>query len=276
MKPLVGLPVMGRPKTTRKVLEALFSHSNRSDYDLVVVDQASGPEMQEVLNDFRTEIDEIYRFDYNIGLVFAVNYWMLKRKPGQNCIRLDDDCIIVVPNWLELMMTVAKDSGVGNICGRRPSFWSGSQGRFEYFKNLVHIGTVNGIPVEFIDPTGLVGPFWMVTDELLQKIGYVNEVTCEDETDFTIRSYLAGFTACYVPDAVILQPQDEIPIKPKVHMNRLLVQKNKDKVLDFYAGYRSPERKIYLGTRFLPKTCSPEYLKQSEENWRLCESFKDK
>ena len=49
----------------------------------------------------------------------------------------------------------------------------------------------------------------LVTNKVIEKIGFMNEADALDDIDFYHRVIGAGFKSCYIPDILARQPQVE-------------------------------------------------------------------
>jgi len=273
MKPfLIGLCVLGRPKTTRLVLEALSKHTDRNMYDLVVVSQNASREVIESVVEFTP--DKLIYNDWNTGVVFGQNLAMTHRKPGQHYIKIDDDCIILRPGWLDIFQKVLEDRTVGSALGRRPTFWIDSEVRRGYFNNYsVTPREINGIWTEDSGGVGLVASWWCLKGEVLDKIGPFNEATSSDDIDWGVRALAEGYKSLWVPDVVIIQPQDEVQNHPQADATKIMVSINYRKALEY--AIRCRKEKVVIGSRFTGFVgCSKEYIEHSERNWTRFENFK--
>lgn len=274
MKPFViGLCVLGRPKTTHRVLEALGKHTDRNMYNLVVISQNASKEVVDPVLEFAPDVLCIN--EWNTGVVFGQNQAMTYRQPGQHYIKIDDDCIILRPGWLDIFQKVLENPTVGSALGRRPTFWIDSPDRKGYFNSYsVTPREINGIWTEDSNGVGLVASWWCMKGEVLDKIGPFNEATSTDDVDWGIRALAEGYKSLWVPDVVIMQPQEEKQDHPQSWATKIMVSINWKKALEY--AIRCKKEKIVIGSRFTGfKGCSKEYIEASERNWTRFENYKD-
>ncbi len=267
MKPLIGICFMARPKTTKRCLEALFSHTDRSKFDLVGVNQNAIPEVQEILYTYKKEFDGFWDNEFNTGIIFGNNQAMSLRRPGQSYIKLDDDVIILANNWLELFEKVLSEKDIGTCLGRRPTFWLDMPGRFEYYKSMPKEER-NGIWIE-VSEGGLVGCWWGIKGEVLDQLGYLNESTNNDDFDYWFRAHLAGWKSVYIPDAVCHQLDIEENTHKTAGLMKKVVALNSGSQ-HIYNRYYGLTKNYYLESRFGGWFNSdPGYRMESDINWTI-------
>ncbi|MCR4436853.1 MAG: glycosyltransferase family 2 protein [Clostridiales bacterium] len=103
--PLVSYLTFNRLGLTVRNLNALLRTTD--DFELHIVDNNSQDDTWEFiqsLNDSR--IKSKIRFPVNAGPIYAVNYNLVQRKPGQYFIALDSDVYIYTPDWITRFMRV--------------------------------------------------------------------------------------------------------------------------------------------------------------------------
>lgn len=271
-KILIGLSVLGRPKTTRKCLKALFSYTNRNTYELIVTDQDATPEVKEVLYEYRKEFDDLISNEFNNGIVFSHNKMISMRKPRQSYLKLDDDVLLVTSDWLDLINKALNYKDIGSALCLRPTFWYDAPGRKEFFyKDIICEERDNDFWLQ-ISPkdAGVVGCCWALKGEILDQLGYFNEDLSCDDLDMPIRINQLGFKNCYVPNAVIFQPFDEENGHKRKWIAKALYNKNISKSAAYNTLYHNM-RCLYLESRFGGWFNSdPGYIKGSDENWEFC------
>lgn len=270
MKPLLITQVLGRPQTTARCFDFLTTHTDMSELEWVVVDQDSTEAVKDVIKYCGYEGPQsIIKRDFNSGIVFGINEAIAKyRKPGQSIIKLDDDVIIESPDWLNLFQIVLQDPKIGSCLGRRPTFFIDEPSRFEVYKSMPKM-QINEVWVE-VATVGVVGCWWMIKGEVIDKMGYLNEVTQNDDWDYWHRMKLAGWDSVYIPDAVCKQPFDEPVNHPTYGIMKKMIDQQKMVQNAYNALY--DQRQLYLGTIFSPQDGDMvSYLNKSNANY---EDFK--
>ncbi len=268
MKPLLISQVLGRPSTTAKCFDALLRNTDRNEFEWVIVDQNSSQKVKDVIKHY--EPNYLLKRDFNSGIVFGMNEAIAKyRQLGQSVIKLDDDVLILNPNWLSLFNEILSYSDMGTCLGRRPTFFIDEPSRFEVYKTMPREER-NGIWLEFAT-IGVVGCWWMIKGEVLDKIGYLNSASQNDDYDFWYRTKRAGWDSVYIPDATCIQLSDEPVDHPTYGIMKKIVEKNRSLQLAYNALYDLNH--LYLGTRFAPREDDMvSYINKSQANW---EEFKN-
>lgn len=91
-----------RPKMTELVIRTIHRNTPREDFRLVVFDNGSNIETQEMLNNLadNSYIDELIKFSDNMGLEFARQYMLNQATQSNFFIDIDNDCLPRV-GWLQ-------------------------------------------------------------------------------------------------------------------------------------------------------------------------------
>jgi len=263
MKPLVILQVLGRPKTTKDCINALIRTASKKDFDFCIVDQDSSSEVKKVI--WSLSPDYMLTREFNSGIVFGINEAIAKyRKPGQTIIKLDDDVVLQTPGWLDLFQKVLDDSKIGSCLGRRPTFWIDAPGRLKYYIDMPKY-EIDGIWVEE-SLGGLVGCWWAIKSQVIDKIGYLNEATQNDDADYFYRMLISGWKSVYIPDAVCYQPFDEKIDHPTYGIVKRLVQQQDQLANTYYMIYN--DGRVHLPSRFKNDGEPRFYLKEAEKMWQ--------
>jgi len=163
-KPLTIVTTFGRLGITKLTLTSL--EPSVKDLDLVVVDNGSGKEMQDWLEDWAMRNDaRTILLGENIGCPRALNMALAYRKAGQAVIKLDNDIRILTPGWpAGLRRLEAYWRGTGRDLAMVSAYYEPWQeqrirGRGTYeFKQVWHIQPVVGHAVyhtaDFMDRVG--------------------------------------------------------------------------------------------------------------------------
>jgi GT2 family glycosyltransferase len=211
---------------------------------------------------------------FNTGIVFGHNAIMAERGRGQHYIKIDDDCFIMTPNWLEIFSNVLAKREVGSVVGRRPSFWLDAPGRKGYFENYVIPEEINGVWVEKMEGNGCVGCWWCMKGEVLDEIGPFNEASSNDDQDWQVRASYLGYESMYVPDVAIQQMGEEPCIHPQSKANYAITAQNRGIQQMYLDSYK--RGKIRLGSKFKGyENCDDMYRTLSEKNMDWFRRFKN-
>lgn len=274
MKPLIGICALGRPETLEKCLTALWQHTDRSQYELAILDQDAIPQVKEIIKDAYIDFNIVLHNDFNTGIVFGHNYLMSLRKPRQTYIKLDDDCILESPDWLELILKALNYNDIGSALCIRPTFWFDAPGRKEFFCKEIEIVEKDKDFWIQISPqdAGVVGCAWALKGEVLDQLGYFNEDLNCDDLDMPIRINQLGLKNVYLPDCVIKQPQ-EVNTHHRKWIAKALYNKNVMKSQRYSVLYHKGQQ-LYLESRF-GGWCKATslYIVGSNENWEFCKNI---
>jgi len=277
VKPLVGLLVIDRPKTTRRCIQAILKTVDRKSFDWVVVDNGSNDQTQDMLSHYRSEFDQLVRYDWNTGCTFGTNKWMSFRQPGQHCMSLNADTWVQSEGWLKAMLDVLEEPGIGIVAGRRPEFWIDTPGRFNFLRSgNVEPREIRGHWCEMVAGGAVIMPFTMIRGEVVDQIGFMNESTNADDIDYNPRVFISGWQTCYCTDIIFYQPQDEAQNHRGYDANRALLNKCLQRYQADLQRYHLT-KSVYRGTRFLPETMNdPLYTSMSDTNWKFFREWDEK
>ena len=189
---------------TRKTLESLAGTVNMSKNRIVVVDNGSCSATKWLyagmadIFDFTLIVNES-----NVGTAAAINQAWRHRKPGEHCVKMDNDVVIHQRNWPHLMELVfAIDPDIG-ICGLKrmdlaEAPWAVGDMK-STLRMLPHKPGQRWIVVEEVK--GVMGTCQAFSSALLDRIGYLTQpgVYGFDDSLASIRARLAGFKRVFLP-----------------------------------------------------------------------------
>lgn len=140
----------------------------------------------------------------NVGTARAINQAWSKRKPGENCIKMDDDIVINQSGWIEEMeAAIEADPLIGQVGLKRKDCWEYPGHEHEDWRSelkmLPHVPGHPWIVVEKVKH--VIGSCVMHSAALLDKVGglYQPGLYGYDDVIMSHRSYLAGFYSCFLP-----------------------------------------------------------------------------
>jgi GT2 family glycosyltransferase len=153
-------------------------------------------------------ISRVIYNEANIGTAEAINKVWKGRKPGQHCIKMDDDVKIYTPGWVELMIeAIKRDPTIGIIGLKRKDCCESPENpdhnyRSKYL-NVPHVPGEKWIVVE--QCKHIIGTCQMYNSALLDKIGYLYQPSLYgyDDVLASYRSELAGFKNVFLPQIEI-------------------------------------------------------------------------
>lgn len=104
MKPLVVITTFGRLNETKATLDTLeASITKDGPIKLVIIDNGSGPEMEDYLRSRPWKLDDVYVncLGQNVGCPKALNIALEHREQGQHVVKIDNDVETLTHGWVE-------------------------------------------------------------------------------------------------------------------------------------------------------------------------------
>lgn len=116
-----------RPEYLNICLQSIAVTSYNNNYEVIVVDNASGQESQDYLNDIEGEI-KVIRNDKNIFWGPAANKgYEAANKNSKYIVFMHCDVVITNPAWLDLMINVLESQGAGYLGVEMQSYYMENQ-----------------------------------------------------------------------------------------------------------------------------------------------------
>jgi len=194
-----------RTALTLATLKSLAWTVNWSEHRLIVVDNGSCDETQEMYKEAGDHIPyRLYRNEKNMGTANAINRAWRERRPGEHCIKIDNDVVINQPHWVDWMEDVFQRAPDIGICGlKRNDLEECPWSENEWYKSKLYM-----LPHER-------GQRWMVVEEvghvmgtcqayssaLLDKIGYLYQGNWKygfDDSLAATRAQVEGFKSVFL------------------------------------------------------------------------------
>lgn len=193
----------GRALMTQKTLDTIYDTVDFSKHRLIVIDNGSCELSKQWLRSLG-EIGSVITLPENIGTAKAINLAWKQRKPGEHCIKIDNDVVIHQSNWIEEMEEViARDPKAGQVGLKRKDLWEHpaheNPERRSFLYMLPHQPGERWIVVE--KSKHVMGTCVMHNAALLDKVGYLYQpgLYGYDDVLMSWRSNLAGFYNCFLP-----------------------------------------------------------------------------
>ena len=117
------IPVFNRPNEIKELLESFIKLSSEKDFEIVIIEDGSTNDCQEVINNFKNNLHISYYKKNNTGPGDSRNYGM-KMAKGSYFIILDSDCLLP-ENYMNHCMNNLKHNYVdcfGGVDGSHDSF----------------------------------------------------------------------------------------------------------------------------------------------------------
>lgn len=210
---LIGMAVYSTEENKKdecleKTLESLRRTVDFNKSRLMLSVNASTQKTKEILLENRDIISFISWNNKNLGTAEAINLLWFNRRPGEHCIKMDDDVVIansgVHCDWVELMEEAIRAyPQIGIIGMKRKDCIETTVNADPNFKSeliqLPHISGHRWIVIE--KAQHIMGTCTMYNSALLDKIGYLYQPAQYgyDDTLACHRSEFAGFINCFLP-----------------------------------------------------------------------------
>lgn len=190
-------------KTMYSLAETVDWHKHR----LIVVDNASCEDTQELLGFVGLQGDPcpytLIRNAENRGTANAINQAWQHRKPGEHCVKMDNDVVIQQAGWADWIEDVfSRDSKIG-ICGLKrkdlaESPWAEREEYRSAIRMLAHRDGERWLVVERV--RHVIGTVQGYSSLLLDKIGYLAQPSLYgfDDSLAAVRAKVAGFQSVFL------------------------------------------------------------------------------
>jgi GT2 family glycosyltransferase len=193
----------GRSSLTDRTIDSLMSTVDLTEHRLIIIDNASCVETKRILG-YNESLYEVITLPENIGTAKAINIAWKQRKPGEHCIKIDNDVVIHREGWVEEMEeAIARDQGIGQVGLKRKDLWESPDNpisdRRSTLYMLPHQPGERWIVVE--KSKHIMGTCVMHNSALLDKVGYLYQPSLYgfDDVLMSWRSNLSGFYNCFLP-----------------------------------------------------------------------------
>lgn len=198
-----------RTNITRKCLMSLRDTVDLTKYRLFFIDNNSCQETKNLLKGFQTEYPcTIITNEENIGTAEAINLAWKERRPGEDCMKIDNDVVWYQKGWVELMAeAIHRDRNIGIIGLKRKDCWEKpSNPDADYKSELIMLPQTAGEKWIVVEKAKhIIGTVQMYNSDLLEKIGYLYQPSLYgyDDVMASWRSQIAGFKNVFLPQIEI-------------------------------------------------------------------------
>ncbi len=204
----------GRTELTKRTIRSIRDTVNFDKHRMIVVNNGSCFDTR----NFLASIPTIGVIDLpeNIGTARGLNLVWKERRPGEHCLKIDNDCVIHDEGWLDILEEcVERDDGVmlngkkhrlGIVGLKRKDLteWvlkpKGTNDH-SFFHPFPHDKTKfqRWMAVEVVNHC--IGTCCLFSSALLDKIGYLYQfgVYGLDDGLAAVRAHAAGFYSCFWP-----------------------------------------------------------------------------
>lgn len=241
----IAVATYDRLEATKQCLESIHEKTD-CEYKLTVVDNGSQQDTVDYLMEMYSNqlIDDLYLFGKNMGVACAYNL-ALSFSSEDFIVRLDNDIIIINPDWANVMIdflsTYKEIATIG----------------FHVWKNCPN-ESVAGLSdhVAFIARSYTTGACCMFRRDVHERLGYWCEdygLYGEEDKDFGIRVYEAGMTAGYIDKKEKYLIHEHIPHFSN-NIEGLRCNNNRIKSLRMFLLnqilYKNKKRDIHVARKF--------------------------
>ena len=148
-----------RTGLTEKCIESLGRTVNFTRHRLFVCDNASCDETLYLYKVLKLKVPFIViHNNENLGTATAINKAWALRRPGEHCVKMDNDCVVHEQDWPDLMEDVFRRDPAIGICGlKRKDIWESPEDphpRGDYYQSKLEM-----LPHE-------PGERWLVIEEV--------------------------------------------------------------------------------------------------------------
>lgn len=194
----------GRTEITAKVLNQIHRTVNWARHRMILVDNNSCQATKDVLSFYdKMSSISVVTLPSNIGTAKAINKAWARRKAGEHCIKMDNDCFIHYDNWIEEMeAAVELDPSIGIVGLKRKDLAEHPQAEGHYKSTLEMLPHEPGQPwkvVEIVDH--VIGTCQLYSGLMLKEFGYLNQPRLYgfDDSLACRRSQLLGYRNAFIP-----------------------------------------------------------------------------
>lgn len=181
------VPVRFRADLTRVCIDSIFKYTE--GIELILVQEGEDEEIKQLANEFSrrlSDISGIFKYVQNKvpeGYSGALNAGLAVATGDYYCFMNNDT--VVTPGWMEAMLKAFEDKEVGLVT---PTFWGTGDRQSVDWNNGDEFDTV-------VDPFSIIGVCYLISKEVMDKIGVWDESFGHGGEDFdiTIRVQNAGY-----------------------------------------------------------------------------------
>jgi len=201
-----------RSEYTERTLYSLLETVDFKKHRLFISDNGSCSETfkiyDEFIGAFHCKFDignlQIIQNGKNLGTAEAVNMGWKFRRPGEHCIKMDNDVVINYNGWVdEMEQAIERDPNIGQVGLKRVDCWETPWNPTLDFRSelmmLPHEAGQRWIIVEKVHH--VIGTCVMHSSNLLDQVGYLRQKSeyGYDDVIMSHRSRIAGYYNCFLP-----------------------------------------------------------------------------
>lgn len=196
---------------TRSTLQSLMNTVDFTRHRLVISDNGSYNATQSLYEEFEAAFPFFQRDNLiiikngkNLGTAEAINQAWRLRKPGEHCIKIDNDVVINYVGWAdEMERAISVDDELGQVGLKRKDLWENPNHPDPFYKSkLMFLEHEPGQPWIVVEKVNhVMGTCVLHSSKLLDKIGYMKQPALYgfDDSLTSLRAQLAGFKCVFLP-----------------------------------------------------------------------------
>lgn len=122
------IPHYNRDGYLNILIQSIVTLTFNNNYEIIVVDNASGPASQDFLNDLTTTGIKVVKNEKNLHWGPAINKGVAAAdKNSKYFVFLHNDIVVLNPSWLDLMISVCESQKSGMVSLQLKTFWLGNE-----------------------------------------------------------------------------------------------------------------------------------------------------
>jgi len=194
-----------RTKYTKVSLNKLMDSITGND-TVIVSDNNSCDETLEIYEDLKNRyvnFNVIYNKS-NLGIAAAVNLAWRNAKPDEVLCKIDNDCVINTPNWIEKVEFVLnRQPDIGILGMKRKDVAEHPNSEIQWYRSkLLMVDHNPGEPWYVVEEVQhVMGTCYCFNPSMLPKFGYLQQpgtVYGFDDSIAAVRAHALGFKTCFL------------------------------------------------------------------------------
>ncbi|MDT0687258.1 glycosyltransferase [Autumnicola psychrophila] len=197
------IPVFNRPEETRELLQSMLQLNFEAPFEVVIIEDGSTISSEEVVSEFRDQLEISYYFKPNSGPGSSRNYGM-ERAKGNYFLILDSD-VILPPDYLNQVDLFLKYNYCDCFGGPDTAHKSFSDLQKAIDYSMTSVLTTGGIrgkksSINKFQPRSFnMG----ISKEAFEKTGGFGRIHPGEDPDLSLRLIIANFSTCLIPEAKV-------------------------------------------------------------------------
>lgn len=241
-----------RTPITAKVIGQVIKTVNWERHRMIIVDNNSCQATKDVLANYADTFSwiKVITLPANIGTARAINKAWSLREEGEHCIKMDNDCFIHQPHWIEDMEAIIETSpDIGMVGLKRKDLaeYPGAEGH--YNSELKMLPHVPGEPWRVVEVVNhVMGTCVLFSAKFLKEFGYLSQPHLYgfDDSLASARCKLLGYSNVFIPHVQIdhIDPPN-VQEQGYTHWKLREAQDGHSKFSELVKEYESGKRPLY-------------------------------